>query len=163
MRFQLVVELVVEDGYIQVIDTKAVSQYSESYNVMGTFPDIESAEAYRDETEKRYASEGVEPMRKSIAEAYLAVSLRIPVDDIKVKQRLDRGYDIAQSDGLGYEVVPVGNGNYRVEKASTTLLEDNSHGYDVTRESCTCPDFETARGNLCKHRLAVMLIEEMEL
>src|SRR5205814_7501672 len=96
----------------------------------------------------------------NIQQAYLNVSLLIPVEDIKVKQRLDRAYDILV--GYGYEISPVDNkGAYTVRKASTTLLEDNSAEYKVTDSECTCPDFESARGNLCKHRLAIMIMEEM--
>jgi hypothetical protein len=130
-------------------------------------------------------------MTKSLAQAYLDVSLRIPIDDIKVKQRLDRGYEIVN--GYGYKIIPQveffcyctvcktvlapdiyehcnevtkglpkHTGSYEVQKASTSLLEDTSARYTVDKDSCTCPDYPTARGGLCKHRLAVMLLQEME-
>lgn len=108
-------------------------------------------------------------MAKTIAQAYLDVSLRLPVEDIKVKQRLDRAYEIVN--GHGYEItvsaILISNDatlkQYEVNKASTSLLADTSAKYIVTNKQCTCPDFETARSNLCKHRLAIMLIEEMQL
>lgn len=101
----------------------------------------------------------------NLAQAYLNVSLKLPIDDIKVKQRLDRGYDIIN--GYGYSISQINRPNpnmevcYKVSKASTSMLEDNSAVYHVSITSCTCPDFEKARAGLCKHRLAVMLIEEM--
>ncbi len=95
-------------------------------------------------------------MTKSLAQAYLNVSLRLPVEDIKVKQRLDRAYEIVN--GYGYEITVISKADewnpiyiYHVEKASTSLLQDTSMCYTVTNKSCTCPDFDTARGNLCKH------------
>ena len=98
-------------------------------------------------------------MSKNIVEAYLALSERLPVEDSKVKDRLDRGYAILSD--YGYEIKREKE-SYRVEKLSTSLLEDNSVVYKVDEESCTCPDFGTARGGLCKHRLAIMLLEEMD-
>lgn len=96
---------------------------------------------------------------KTLQAAYFDLSLRLPVEDIKVKQRLDRGYDIVLS--YGYSVDKQEDNSYLVSKASTSLLEDTSARYRVDHESCTCPDFPTARAGLCKHRLAVMLKEEM--
>lgn len=98
-------------------------------------------------------------MHEHIAQAYLNVSLRIPIEDPKVKQRLDRGYNIVSE--YGYEIVPCGAGAYLVQKASTSMLVDMSAEYRVTSEHCTCPDFATARAGLCKHRLAVMIVEDM--
>ena len=99
----------------------------------------------------------------NLQQAYLNISSKIPVDDIKVKQRLDRGYDMVRLNGQGYTIVGyVDLGQWQVHKASTSLLEDNSHSYDVSLTDCTCPDFTSARGGLCKHRLAVMLLTEME-
>lgn len=99
-------------------------------------------------------------MSKSLQSAYFEVSLKLPVEDMKVKQRLDRGYDIVRS--YGYSVTKMDDGSYRVYKASTTLLEDTSARYTIINGECTCPDYPTARGNLCKHRIATMLLEEME-
>ena len=96
---------------------------------------------------------------KSLAQAYLDLSLQIPVEDTTVKRRLERAYDILAD--KGYEVRCIDSNSYIVHKASTSLLEDNSHSYDVSMDSCTCPDFPTARGGLCKHRLAVMMYVEM--
>ena len=98
----------------------------------------------------------------TLQQAYLAVSDKIPIDDIKVRQRLDRAYEIVRCDGEGYEVeYDTITGAYWIHKASTSLLEDSSKQYMVTTAVCTCPDFDKARGNLCKHRLAVMLVTEM--
>lgn len=94
-----------------------------------------------------------------LAQAYLNVSLRLPIDDIKVKQRLDRAYEIVNAPG--YEVTAEADGVYSVAKASSSLLADTSAIYVVSNTTCTCPDYATARSNLCKHRLAIMLIEEM--
>jgi hypothetical protein len=101
---------------------------------------------------------------KSRDQAYVVIAQQLPLDE-KIMQRLDR----AKNDVLGYgydvmatEVNPFGRMVYRVSKASTTLLEDNGHTYTVSNTSCNCPDYETARGGLCKHRLAIMILEEME-
>ncbi len=98
--------------------------------------------------------------QRSLKAAYLGLSLRLPIEDIKVRQRLDRGYGIVISEG--YSIAQGTDNCYTVYRASTSLLEDNSVTYEVGEESCTCPDFPTARGGLCKHRLAVMLVEEMK-
>ena len=97
---------------------------------------------------------------KNINEAYIAVSSKVPISDVKVLQRLDRGKGILNS--YGYSVDKIDDNHYIVKKASTTLLEDTSAMYTVTDVTCTCPDYQTARGGLCKHRFAVMLLEEMQ-
>ena len=102
---------------------------------------------------------------KTLAQAYLDLSMKIPVEDIKLKQRLDRAYEMYNS--YGYDITEVGIDSdstvlYHVHKASTSLLESNSVTYEVSTKDCTCPDYPSARGNLCKHRLAVMLVEEMK-
>lgn len=94
-----------------------------------------------------------------LAQAYLHVSERLPIEDDSVKRRLDRAYQMLN--GYGYSFIKLSVGGYRVYKASTSLLEDTSAIYTTDSTQCTCPDFEKARGNLCKHRLAVMLLEEM--
>lgn len=98
----------------------------------------------------------------SLAQAMLTVSTMIPVEDIQVKKRLDRAYDICLS--YGYTVRQVSNDQWSVYKASTTLLEDSSAQYtvDTSAKCCTCPDAETARAGLCKHYLAVMLLTAMK-
>lgn len=98
-------------------------------------------------------------------QAYINVLERLPFDP-KIVQRLDRASE--QVLGYGYEVKHAGIATsgerlYYISKASTSLLDDNGHTYGVTNKTCNCPDFETARAGLCKHRLAVMLLEEMEL
>lgn len=95
----------------------------------------------------------------NLQQAYFNVAVNLPTST-DVKKRLDKAYDIVRCDGEGYSLhkMPMG---YIVYKASTSLLEDNSHSYQVTQQSCDCPDFGSTRGNLCKHRLAVMLLIEM--
>lgn len=103
---------------------------------------------------------------KTLIQAYLDVSMKIPIEDVKVLQRLDRAESLLKSYGYSVNEVGVdtaGNTLYHIFKASTTLLEDTSVQYEVTVQHCTCPDYPSARGNLCKHRLAIMLKEEMNL
>lgn len=90
-------------------------------------------------------------------QAYLKVKAGLP-DDVTCYKRLDRALDIVQ--GFGYEITvhPEDSNIYVVKKASTSLLEDNSHQYHVTDVDCDCPDFEKARAGLCKHRLAVKIL-----
>ena len=99
----------------------------------------------------------------TIAEAYLNIAKNLPTDPT-IKARLDRAYDIVRTDGSGYAIqLPLRKGEaYTIYKESTSLLEDTSHTYQVTTTSCTCPDYPTARGGLCKHRLAVMMLEAMK-
>jgi hypothetical protein len=97
---------------------------------------------------------------KSLWQAYLNVSACLPIEDKKVKDRLDRGLGILQS--YGYSLEKNSDNSYTIRKASTSLLEDVSAQYTVTSESCSCPDFPSARGGLCKHRLAVMILNEQE-
>lgn len=101
---------------------------------------------------------------KTLAQALLNVSNRLPVEDKKVADRVGRAYDIVRMLGSGYNIVKKGEGSneYRVYKESTSLLEDNSVYYYIVDGMCSCPDAPSARGNLCKHRVAVMLIEEMD-
>jgi regulatory protein YycI of two-component signal transduction system YycFG len=98
----------------------------------------------------------------TLQQAYRIVNNKIPVSDIKVQQRLDRAYNIICYNGEGYQIKRMDEGEYEIHKASTSLLEDTSIYYEVTTMTCTCPDYDKARGNLCKHRLAVMMLVEME-
>jgi hypothetical protein len=89
------------------------------------------------------------------------------MEDIKVKQRVERAYDIVRSLGSGYAITPKTHPvtqevTYRIYKESTSLLEDNSVYYTVDSQGCTCPDAISARAGLCKHRIATMLLEEMQ-
>lgn len=99
-------------------------------------------------------------MKKSLAQAFLDVSLDLPTDDPSVKRRLDRAYDIARLEGYEIEAITEPYA-YRVTRLTTSSLEDNSATYIVDSNSCTCPDFDTARGGLCKHRLAIRMWEKM--
>lgn len=99
----------------------------------------------------------------TLAQAMLNVGAKLPSLP-QIRQRLNRAYDIVRSDGSGYSLHKIRNGadpGYIVFKASTSLLEDNSVSYQVTKQSCTCPDYPGAPSNLCKHRLAILLVEEM--
>jgi len=99
---------------------------------------------------------------KTLAQALLNVSAKLPIEDKKVADRLGRAYDIVGQLGSGYDIVKKNNGTYKVYKESTLLLEDNSVYYAIVDGMCSCPDAPSARGNMCKHRLAVMLMEEMQ-
>jgi len=95
---------------------------------------------------------------RTAGEAFDYIRSVLPKDEA-ILARLHRGYQIVT--GYGYEVKWDGRGSYIISKASTALLEDNSKAYYVSADSCTCPDFPSARGGLCKHRLAVMIIEKI--
>jgi hypothetical protein len=94
----------------------------------------------------------------SLKDAVAYVETLLPIDDINVKKRFDRGYNIVVGTG-GYELVCVDAATWHIYRASTSLLEDNSAVYkvDVVDKTCTCPDYNTARAGLCKHRIAVMI------
>ena len=96
----------------------------------------------------------------TLKDAYAVVAARLPVSDPQVRMRLERGYGILVS--AGYNIVHQGE-LYRVNKASTSLFDDSSASYlvDLKLGVCSCPDWQTARSGLCKHRLAVMLMQEM--
>lgn len=95
----------------------------------------------------------------TLHQAMINVASKIPVVDPAVRVRLDRGYNIVRSQGY---TLSQHENSWLVYKESTSLLEDSSARYAVSEsEGCTCPDAQTARGGLCKHRLAVMIKEEM--
>lgn len=100
----------------------------------------------------------------SLQQAYLNVASTQPTSE-DVKRRLDRAYEIVRSNGSGYAIqLPLHKGGvWQVHKASTQLLTDNSVTYLVDSTSCSCPDFTAARGGMCKHRLAVAMVREMEV
>lgn len=102
----------------------------------------------------------------TLQQAYLNVSKRIPVEDIKVKQRLERAYDIVAAHGSGYAVTKSMLHNeyvYHVHKASTNATDTSAtRMYTIDADGCNCPDAITARAGLCKHKLATMIVKEME-
>lgn len=101
-------------------------------------------------------------MGKTLNEAMYNLSERLPIENIDVRKRLDRAYDIVRMLGSGYELKKKGD-RYEMYKESTSLLTDNSVTYTITNTSCSCPDANSPyQARICKHRLAVMLIEEME-
>jgi hypothetical protein len=101
-------------------------------------------------------------------EAYLRVAERLPVDDASVLRRLERA-DRDILSGYGYDITPCPCGStdasrqYYVTKLSTAPMGTGEGDtiYIVSRDACTCPDVPTARAGLCKHRLAIMIDEEM--
>ena len=95
----------------------------------------------------------------NLTQAFLNLANKLPKDD-DISKRLARAYNIVEREG--YEIKYCGSGVYEVERLSTNLLRDNGATYVVTKKDCECPDFEKARAGLCKHRLAVMLISEMQ-
>ena len=97
---------------------------------------------------------------RSTLQAYLNVSARLPNDE-SVKKRLERAWQEVLAPG--YEITETKEkGKYKVSKASTSSFEDTSRVYYATVSSCTCPDVVSARAGLCKHRLAVMILEEQK-
>lgn len=103
---------------------------------------------------------------RTLQQAFLNVSARIPTEDIKVKQRLERAYDIVACNGSGYVVTKSmlqGVYVWHVHKASTSPTDTAASSmYTVNADGCSCPDAITARAGLCKHRLATMIVSEME-
>ena len=100
----------------------------------------------------------------NIQQAMINIAARIPVNDPTVQARLDRAYDICISQG--YTLQQNADKSWSIYRASTSLLEDSSAQYTVSKENgCTCPDADLqsgkARAGLCKHRIAVMIKEEM--
>lgn len=99
--------------------------------------------------------------KKTLHQARLDLSVRLPIEDKGISDRLNRACEIVRMLGSGYSIQHCGDHEYAVYKESTSLLEDNSVYYHIIDDMCSCPDAPSARGNLCKHRLAVKLIEEM--
>lgn len=85
----------------------------------------------------------------------------LPMENSQVANSLYRAeHQIIR--GYGYSIKPLGNGRYVIVKASTSMLEDNSHEYLVSSKECNCPNYVKTFANLCKHRLAVMIVETMQ-
>jgi SWIM zinc finger len=81
-------------------------------------------------------------------------------------RRINRAVnDIILAEGLRYHTVKLSDGEYSIHRYSTSMFEDNSATYQLVKDGhswgCTCPDFEKAPFNMCKHRLAVMILEGM--
>lgn len=107
-------------------------------------------------------------------EAYLRIAEQLPIDDPGVLRRLERA-DRDVLSGYGYDITPYitpcledledleDQRKYCVTKLSTAPMGtgEGDTVYIVSRDSCTCPDVPTARAGLCKHRLAIMILEEM--
>jgi SWIM zinc finger len=82
-------------------------------------------------------------------------------------RRINRAVnDIILAEGVQYHTVKLHDGEYSIHRYSTSMFEDNSATYEVVKDghtwSCTCPDYEKAPFNMCKHRLAVMILEGMQ-
>lgn len=97
----------------------------------------------------------------NLIEALQKVERVVPIEDYSVQKRLNRAYDMVRDNGYGYSIVKSNEDSWIIHKASTNLLIDNSAMYTVQDHQCTCPD-DQARGGLCKHVLAVMLLEMLE-
>ena len=112
----------------------------------------------------------------TLQDAMKVLETKIPVaTDDTVKVRLNRAYDIVRQNGSGYvltksnsTIKPLTGGYiWHIHKASTAPAfssDDSSAFYTVNAEGCNCPDATggKARAGLCKHRLATMLMIEME-
>ncbi len=87
----------------------------------------------------------------------------LPIEDPTVAARLGRACGLLQQPGYNFTYIDEVNG-WHVEKASTSILDTQPSAYSVTKaEGCSCPDAVggRARAGLCKHALAVMLLEQM--
>lgn len=98
---------------------------------------------------------------KTKEQAYLDLSLNLPIELKAVQDRLLRAYNEVL-DPNQYTLTALGEGVYKAVKLSTSFLEDNSRRYTVTSQQCSCPDWEGTYAHLCKHRLAVLILEEMQ-
>jgi hypothetical protein len=95
----------------------------------------------------------------TLSEASAVLARKLPLENPSLRRRFDRAYDMIRMPG--YELTRQPDGSYIVEKLSSSLIEDTSALYYVTDTSCTCPDYQNLLQGLCKHRLAVMLLEAM--
>src|SRR5437773_2084295 len=82
---------------------------------------------------------------------------------------LARGrYQRALHNGQGYTITKsrrVGCYIWHIHKASTAPAFSSQQSeavYTIDSDGCNCPDATTARAGLCKHKLATMLVVEME-
>lgn len=102
----------------------------------------------------------------TLQQAYLNVSAKVPVEDYKVKQRLERAYEIVNCNGSGYAITKSmlqGEYVWHVHKASTSPTDTGAVSmYTIDGDGCNCTDAISVRAGLCKHRLATMLMREME-
>lgn len=101
----------------------------------------------------------------NLAQASLVLASKLPMEDLSVKARFNRAYDIVRMPG--YEITKQPDGSWIVDKLSTSLFDDESAQYTICldsdgKQSCSCPDAqERAVAGLCKHRLAVALLDIM--
>jgi hypothetical protein len=85
-----------------------------------------------------------------------------------LERRIQRAVnDIILGEGIRYSTMKLGDAEYTIHRYTTSMFEDNATDYEVKREGrytwvCNCPDYEKAPFNLCKHRLAVTILEGME-
>ncbi len=91
---------------------------------------------------------------KQLMQAWLDVMCDLP-NDPSLLARANRASDIIEGKGEQYTIDNLPNEQFIFLKVST------GSQYHVDRYTCTCPDYGSARSNLCKHRLAVMLLLEM--
>lgn len=93
-------------------------------------------------------------MPKSLWQAWLDVMSEMP-NDPALMARANRGSDIIEGRGEEYTIDEYLPSKFIMVKVSSQAQ------YHVDLFTCTCPDYPSARGNLCKHRLAAMLLLEM--
>ena len=96
----------------------------------------------------------VQNMPKNLMEAWLNVMCEMP-NDKTLLVRANRASDMIEGKGEIYNIDEYVPGQYAFEKVSSSAR------YYVTEKTCTCPDFPSALSNMCKHRLAVLLLIEM--
>ncbi len=96
--------------------------------------------------------------KHQIMAVYNEMKGEMPAQD-SILARLQRGRDILLD--WGYDVREAGN-VWHVEKASTSPVITTPTCYVVTKDSCSCPDYDTAVGGLCKHRFAVKILERVQ-
>lgn len=103
---------------------------------------------------------------KPLGVATRIVESELPMEVHGMEGRVRRAVnDILLSQYIMYELVRVSPVEYTCLRYSTSLFEDNSIMYHIKKEQfawvCDCPDYEKAPFNLCKHRIAVQINEEM--
>jgi len=115
----------------------------------------------------------IKQISMTLQAAFKVIEGRVPVEDPTVKARLNRAYDIVRQNGQGYHLTKSNRTEdsiegyiWHIHKASTAAIvsgEDSSAFYTVDSGGCNCPDaIGRARAKLCKHKLATMIMLEMQ-
>lgn len=104
-------------------------------------------------------------MSMTLHEAFIAVGVTLPLHTKSVSDRLNRAYDIVRMSDSEYMLLKTAGADgdhWHITKASGSLVGEDSHYTITPTAGCSCPDaIERAEGGLCKHRLAVRLLEAM--